>query len=134
VKIMVAPPRFVVNTILTARKRLRQAADSLVPAEVALLERSFAVAITQVMGVVAVLGIPDLLAHGPRTATQLADELQVDAGTLHRVLRAAAIDLLRLDRAGRFRLTRLGHPLRSDHPRSVRAIAFRGSTRLPTST
>lgn len=119
---MIAPPRFVVNTLLSARKRLQRAADAMVPAEVALLERSFALATTQIMGVVAELGIPDLLAHGPKTAADLATEVDADADTLHRVLRAAAaIDLVTLDRSGRFRLTRLAQPLRSDHPQSVRS-------------
>ena len=106
---------------MAVHRRLQQAADALVPADVALLGKASALASTFVLGVVAELGVPDHLAGGPKTAAELAAELGVDAGTLHRVLRAAAtMDVLSLDDTGRFRLARLGQPLRSDHPRSVR--------------
>ena len=79
---------------------------------------------TQVIGLIAELGVADELAERPLTATQLAPRVGADAAALHRVLRAAAVDgLVRLDRRGRFRLTRLGRALRSDAPTSLRAWA-----------
>jgi hypothetical protein len=114
----------VVSAITGVRRGLRRVADRLAPAEVALLERSAALVSTFVVGVVAELGVADLLVKRPRTAAELAVELRVDAGVLHRVLRvAAAMGVLRLDGKGRFRLGRLGRPLRSDHPGSVRSWA-----------
>ena len=73
------------------------------------------------LGTLAQLGVADALAAGPRTADELAPQLGVDADTLHRVLRAAAVEgLVKLDRRGRFELKRLGQPLRSDSANSLR--------------
>ncbi len=45
----------------------------------------------------------------------------MNADALHRVLRVAAVEnLLRIDRRGRFKLTRLGRTLRSDSPITAR--------------
>src|SRR5919206_134793 len=64
------------------------------------------------------------LADGPLTAAELASRLNVDADALHRVMRVAAADgLFKLDRRGRFRLTRFGKTLRSDSPATLRPWA-----------
>src|SRR4051794_7896728 len=115
------PPLAAIRAIMRARDVLHRAGDALMPAEWVVLEQSFGIARTQVIGAVAELGVADLLSGGPRTAEQLAAALDVDADALHRVLRsAAAFGLLRLDDRGRFRLTRLGRRLRTDDPASVR--------------
>jgi hypothetical protein len=55
----------------------------------------------------------------------MAPHLGVDADALHRVLRASAVEgLVKLDRRGRFKATRLAQPLRSDSPHSVRDWAI----------
>ncbi|MBW3541439.1 MAG: methyltransferase [Planctomycetes bacterium] len=70
---------------------------------------------------VAKLGIPDLLADGPKTADELAGTTGSDRETLFRILRAlAGFNVLDQDRAGRFSLTPLGELLLSDHPDSLR--------------
>lgn len=81
--------------------------------------------ITQGLWVAADLGIADLLAQGPRTAEELAAQTNVHAGALYRVLRAlAGIGVFAQDEAGRFVLTPLAEPLRSDIPESQRAFAI----------
>src|SRR3954469_1416797 len=119
------PPPAAVDAALFVRRMLLRAADSLLPPWAAVWDRTMGVGRTQIIGVVAELGVPDLIASdGPQTASALAGRLSVDADALHRVLRAAAVDgLLRIDRRGRFRLTRLGRTLRSDSPATLRPWA-----------
>jgi hypothetical protein len=75
---------------------------------------------TQAIYAVAALGIPDLLAAGPRSAEELATATGAHAPSLRRVLQAlAALDVLHEEADGSFRLGDLGEPLRSDHPQSV---------------
>src|SRR4051812_19682845 len=118
------PPPPVVDAALALRRVLLRAADSLLPPWAAVFDRTMGIARTQVIGTIAELGVPDLLADGPATAADLAARLDVDADALHRVLRAAAVDgLVRLDRRGRFRLTRYGRTLLSDAPGTLRPWA-----------
>src|SRR4051812_44336699 len=100
----VPPPR-VVDASLAARRVLLRAADALLPPWAAVFDRTMGIARTMVIGTIAELGVPDLLAEGPATAAQLAARLDVNADTLHRVLRVAAVEgVVRLDRRGRFKL------------------------------
>lgn len=118
------PPPKVIDFGLRLRRLLLRAADGLLPPQAAMWQHTMAGARAQVIGVVAELGVPDLLADGPATAEELAGKLGVDADVLHRVLRAGADDgLFRLDRRGRFRLTRLGGALRSGAEPSLRPWA-----------
>jgi hypothetical protein len=118
------PPPPVVDAALALRRLLLRAADGLLPPWAAVWERTMGIERTHVIGTIAELGVADLLADGPATAAQLAERLDVDADTLHRLLRVAALDgLLRVDRRGRFRLTRFGKTLRSDSPSTLRPWA-----------
>jgi hypothetical protein len=75
--------------------------------------------------VVAVLGIADLLADGPKSSEELAHATGSHARTLYRVLRIlVATGVFAEDKTGRFRLTALGQPLRSDVADSVRALSI----------
>ena len=115
------PPRAAVNAVVRARRALLSLADRLIPAQFAVFDKTIGVGRTHVLGTIAELGVADLLAERPQTAAELAPQLQVDADALHRVLRASAVEgFVKMDRKGRFKLTRLGHPLRSDRPDSVR--------------
>lgn len=115
------PPRAAVTAVMATRRALLNLADRLLPAHFALFDKTIGVGRTHVLGTLAELGVADLLAQRPQTAAELAPELSVDADTLHRVLRAAAVEnLVKLDRHGRFTLTRLGEPLRRDSPHSLR--------------
>jgi hypothetical protein len=81
--------------------------------------------VPQALHVVAVLGIADLLAGGPKTSDELAQDTRTHARTLYRVLRTlVAAGVFAEDKAGRFRLTALGQPLRSDVVDSVRAASI----------
>jgi DNA-binding IclR family transcriptional regulator len=71
------------------------------------------------------LGIADLLQEGPKSCTELAEATQTHAGALYRVLRAlASVSVFVEDEAGRFSLTPLAEPLRTDAPGSLRAFAI----------
>lgn len=73
--------------------------------------------------VVCDLGIADLLADGPRTATDLARATGTHADSLYRVLRALCCHGLFVeDRENRFALTELSDVLRSDHPYTIRRM------------
>src|SRR4051794_38815639 len=115
------PPRAAVVAVTAARRALLSLADRILPAQFALFDKTIGVGRTHVLGALAELRVADALAQGPRTAEDVAAELSVDADALHRVLRAAAVEgLVKMDRRGRFTLTRLGQPLRSDSPHSIR--------------
>jgi hypothetical protein len=106
---------------MAARRALLSFADRLLPAHFALFDKTIGVGRTHVLGTLADLGVADVLAERPQTADEMAPRLGVDADTLHRVLRAAAVEgLVKMDRHGRFTLGRLGQPLRSDSPHSLR--------------
>lgn len=118
------PPPPVVDAALALRRLLLRAADGLLPPWAAVWERTMGIERTHVIGTLAELGVPDALAGGRATAAELAARLDVDADTLHRLLRVAALDgIVRVDRRGRFRLTRLGKTLRSDSPSTLRPWA-----------
>jgi O-methyltransferase len=115
------PPRSAVIAVTAARRALLSLADRLFPAHFALFDKTIGIGRTHVLGTLAELGVADVLAERPQTAEEIAPRLGVDADTLHRVLRAAAVEgLVKMDRRGRFKLARLGEPLRADSPHSLR--------------
>src|SRR4051812_9236053 len=80
--------------------------------------------VSQAVHVAAVLGIPELLADGPRTPAELAPAAGADGPALRRLLRAlAAVGVLHEDEDDRFSLTQLGDCLREDAPYSLSAWA-----------
>jgi len=80
---------------------------------------------TQLLYVAAKLGVPDLLAQGPRSGTELAAAAGVHEASFVRVLRGLVLHgVLAEEDDGRFALTELGTLLRSDVPRSLRATAI----------
>jgi SAM-dependent methyltransferase len=73
------------------------------------------------LNAVAELGVADLLEHGPKPLTILAEELGVSARALHRSLRLlATIGVFAEDEQGRFCLTPASDVLRSNAPNSMR--------------
>ena len=80
---------------------------------------------TQMLFVVAKLGLADLLASGPRTASDLATATGVQTQPLFRLLRAlASIGVFAERTDGRFELTPLANTLRSDVKSSLRPFAL----------
>lgn len=81
--------------------------------------------VPQAIHAVAVLGVADLLADGPKNSDELAQSTRSHAPTLNRVLRIlVAAGVFAQDQVGRYRLTSLGQPLRSDVADSVRAASI----------
>jgi hypothetical protein len=81
--------------------------------------------IAQSVYVVTRLGVPDLLAGGPRTGADLAAAVGADATALGRVLRAlVAAGVLRGEGTDTFGLTPVGDLLRADAPGGGREMAL----------
>ena len=116
------PPRRAARAALALRQRVRHALDRTLPGDAILWELSMGVATTRMLGAVAKLGVADALAERPATAHDLAEQLDLDADALHRVLRALVpTGTIRMDRHGRFRLAGPGRALASTHERSLNA-------------
>jgi len=82
---------------------------------------------SQVLYVMAELGVADCLAAGPMTAEALAEATGCHGGTLYRFLRAvASTGILQEDEPHRFALTPLSETLRSDRCDSLRPLALLG--------
>jgi hypothetical protein len=76
--------------------------------------------VSQAIHAASVLGIPELLAEGPRTTDELAAATGSNGNALRRLLRAlAAVGVFREDGGDRFSLTPLGDGLRADAPDSL---------------
>jgi O-methyltransferase domain/Dimerisation domain len=81
--------------------------------------------VSQAIHVMAVLGIADLLADGPRSSDDLAAATETNADALYRLLRAfASVGVVHEDDERRFDLTTLGEGLRSDVPNSLHGWAM----------
>jgi SAM-dependent methyltransferase len=123
------PPARVVAPALRLRNRLRRAHDRMVPPFASVVELTAGMVEVKLLAVAADLGVADALAAGPRTAAELAHELDADPDALDRALRfLASRGLFARDRASRYRNNAVSGLLRSDHPESMRAWArFVGS-------
>lgn len=81
--------------------------------------------ISQAMYVVAKLGIPDLLADGPRAGDELAQVTETNEAALYRVLRfLSGVGLFDEVSPRRFGLTQLGAGLRANVPGSIRSTTL----------
>lgn len=95
------------------------------PPAVQLMEMIFSPVPAQALSVAAKLGVADLLKDQAKSADELAQALGVQARPLYRLLRAlASVGVFAEDQSGRFHLTPLAEPLRSDAPDSVRDFAI----------
>lgn len=113
-------PNAAVRAGLALRKGVLGLADRLLPAEAALWDFTAGMQRTKLAGALISSGLADALGEGGRDAGELARELGLSEVVTARVLgAAAACRLVRLDRNGTARLTRMGAPLRADHPRSI---------------
>ncbi|MFZ5479284.1 MAG: methyltransferase [Myxococcota bacterium] len=111
------PPRWILSPVLAVRAALRALHDQLVPAPVALLERSMGIAQTMLLHVAARLDLAGMLERGPATAPTLAADLDVDADALDRILRAlVAHGVFARDAEGRYRNNRLSRGLLASTP------------------
>ena len=79
---------------------------------------------TQMIYAAARLGVADALAHGPRSAAQVATEVGAERRALYRLLRAlASIGIFAETPDGSFAMTPLADALRTDAPGSLRSLA-----------
>jgi SAM-dependent methyltransferase len=90
---------------------------------------------SRALGLVAKLGLADLLKDGPRDARELAKSLDLNAPALNRVLRLlASVGVFAEQASGAFALTEIGELLRSDVPGSMRAsVMLFAGTRIQDS-
>lgn len=80
--------------------------------------------ITQGIAVAAELGLADILAKGPQSSKELAEQTHTNSDGLYRLLRAlASVGIFSLDENGRFSLTPLAELLRNNVTESQRAFA-----------
>jgi SAM-dependent methyltransferase len=80
--------------------------------------------ISQAVGTVAQLGIPDQLAKAAKRSSDIAREAGVSEDGVYRLLRAlASVGLFAESNERRFKLTPMGQLLRSDHPQSLAGYA-----------
>jgi len=94
------------------------------PAQVAMLQLISGFWISRGVFVIAKLGIPDLLAGGPKTAEEIAEHTDVHAPSLFRILRAlVSVGVLSADSDNRFSLTPLSETLVTNAPGSLRWFA-----------
>jgi hypothetical protein len=88
------------------------------------MQALFGFALTKGLSVVASLGVADALKDGPRYYTDLAAAVGADRRALHRVMRMlAGTGVFEETKPGEYKLTPVSDLLRSDHPRSMRAMA-----------
>src|SRR4051794_22025993 len=82
-----------------------------------LMQMIFGFVTTQAISVAARLSLADLLKDGAKNAEELAQVTGPQAQPLYRILRSlASVGIFAEDDAGRFSLTPLAEPLRSDTP------------------
>src|SRR5438132_3869956 len=80
--------------------------------------------ISQALGTVVELGVPEQLAKGARRCSDIAREAGISEDGIYRLLRALASVGLFVEGADRrFKLTRMGKLLQSDHPESLAGYA-----------
>ncbi|SHN05374.1 methyltransferase [Actinacidiphila paucisporea] len=119
------PPPRLVRIVERLRERVYRLHQRMMPASVTMLEMITAGMVSQAIQVAATLGIADVLAGGPRTAEEIAQQVGADPDGVNRLLRAlAGYGVFRADPSGRYALTPLAGTLRSDAEMPMRSIAM----------
>lgn len=96
----------------------------MLPANAAMIERTFALIEVRALGIAAELDLAGLVETRPRTSADLAEATGTDPDALERLLELlASTGCFRRSRDGRWRNTRISSTLRSDDPSSVRGWA-----------
>ena len=118
------PPAWLARPGMRFRNTLGRLQARMVPPQYLVMERMNGLVEAKVISLVADLGIPDLLADGPRSAADLAADANVDADALDRALAFLVTKgLLGRDRDGRYKNNAVSDALRTDHPQSMRGWA-----------
>lgn len=104
---------------------MTQPAPADAPASGQLIHMLFGYMISQAISTAAQLGVADQLKDEPRSVAELAPAVGAQPRALYRLLRAlASVGVFSEDPDGRFRMTPLAEPLRSDVPDSQRDFAI----------
>lgn len=113
-------PFGVVQRAMALRRRMLDLVDLPYPAEGLLWDLVAGLQRTKLAGALVVTGIADALGDRRRDPVDVARELGLDPEVTTRVLLAAAASrLAHLDHDGRVQLSRVGAPLRRDHPHTI---------------
>ena len=119
-----APPGFVIRAAIALRRTLQAMADAVVPADVAIFERSVGAVHTQIVGAAARHRIADLLVDGPLHTSEIAARIGADADATHRLMRGLATSgCFTMDGEGRCANNRLSSSLLSNRLSAVRDFA-----------
>jgi hypothetical protein len=95
------------------------------PADAQLMQLLSGAFVSSAVYTAAKLGIPDILADGPKTAAELAAKTETDERSLYRLLRAlASVGAFEETAPKTFANTPMTETLRSDAPRSTRDMAI----------
>ena len=117
------PPARVARIVERLRHHLYRLHQRSAPAPVAVLELILGAFVSQAIHVAAELGIADALADQPLPLDELAARVGADPDGLKRLMRALiSRGVFRL-RRGRYEMTALAEPLRSDTPYSIHGYA-----------
>src|ERR1700710_2071392 len=96
-----------------------------VPPAAQLMQMIFGFITTQAISVAARLNLADLLNNGAKSINELAQATGTQPRPLYRILRAlASVGIFAEDDMGRFKLTPLAEPLRSNTPDSLRDFSL----------
>lgn len=114
-------PRLVARGVFGARRCALDLADAVVPGGFALFfDVTFGLQRLKIAGVLVSSGLADALGKDSQDPVELAHKLGLDPDVTVRIVNAAiGSRLMKLDRAGRARMTKLGAPLCRDHPKSL---------------
>ena len=111
------PPTRVVQAAAGLRTTLQKLTRRMVPPDIAVLELASGFMATHAMYAVAKLGIADALVNGPLPPDEIAIAVGAEPDNTARLLRACAMFGVFTEQPdGRFALTPLAEPLRSDTP------------------
>lgn len=117
------PPPRLARAVESVRAGLHRVRCKMVPPFAGVLDLTMGFAVSQTIFVAARLGIADVLAAGPLTAGQIAERIDADPDAVHRLLRVLATQhIFRQRRDGRFEMTSMAEPLRTDAPMSIRPL------------
>lgn len=117
------PPARVARAVESVRSAMRKVSHKMLPPPASILDMTMGFATAQTIFAAVHLGIADVLADGPLTATEIALRTNTDPRATYRLLRSLAMQSIFSERAdGRFEMTSLAQALRADSPMSIRPL------------
>lgn len=119
------PPVRVARAVDAVRRRLRRVEQRTVPAPAAVLDLMTGAWVSRAIYTATKFDIADVLSDGPRSAEEIARQVDADPDAVRRLLRMlASRGVFTQHGDGRFGLTPMADALRADAPTSVRGIVL----------